>query len=548
MHLSRGTITTIRELVLNGSNTEHDDVFRCRDLDGVRSAIIVTPILARQQSAFAVWAGRLEKLSECSVNDGDEPISSMQNIPAGCLQRMRRLRLEVAIPGGMDRMLGIAGNLERIQFMPAPVLDDAGYTHYLEQLNDLMALLHDRELLPALKIVHVTPSFVSESGQKLRHLAMRKNLWAAALSHGGWRVQSDIPTFKFDMPFPAAWRWWWATRALGFTMSLKEARQFVSMCEERGVYPRIKDYVKGPIHIQTGGVGRTKLGTLPGTAIHGVWIHHGPTTNVTASLRLVTGDTKILSICLNSYSGSVGFLIPDSRPFMSVEAFMLDGPMPDHNLATFRYTNNLCASFMKGIQLANWNHLVNISLPALALQDQPVNGVSFVSSCRRHIGGYNMDVLEGLTSLKALSISQWLSCTKCKLDPAVSFESGLKTIPQNVEYVAISGQLGYFSAVITPRMGKYGGRLTRILRTNRSDVMVICDELYLVSFSTYPHAPDRKMILTMIVTDAERATIRALAGLAAQQPADLVAQQQADLVAQQEVEDAEAADDSDVEE
>lgn len=483
MNLLRSTIKTIRELSLNGSPTEHDDVFQCRDLAGVESAIIVSPIMPRQIATFSMWSRRLTRLRESAVREGEVAISSLANLAAGSLHRVNNLRLDVSIPTRFETMLSIARNLRRIQFLPEQLPGQEGYIDYLRQINELVALLQDSERLPALKILHITPCYISERQNKGPHQQMLQNIFAAALSHGGWRLQCYIPSSEPNVPYPAAWAWWWGTHGLGFTITLKEARQFVAACLERDIYPSMERYVKGPIHIQTGG-GTARMGTLPGTAIYGVWIHHGPTTDMTAALRLVTLDTKILSICMHSYWGCVGSLIPDALPYANVEGLLFDGPFPDHDARLFRYSNNLCVSFIKGIDLSKWTRLVNLTLPAFALQRGPVGGVPFISVCGMHIGGYDMHVLETLTTLKALSINQWFSCTECHLHPDVKFETGMTRIPPNVEYVAVSGRMGYHGEQIPEWMKFHAGELRRILQANRENVLVCCRRLYLERLST----------------------------------------------------------------
>lgn len=486
MNLSRSTIRTIRELSLNGTPTEHDDVFQFRDLANVQSAIIVSPIMPRQRAAFSMWSRRLTNLREIAVEEGQVAVSSLANLTAGCLHRVNNLRLDVSIPRGLESMLSIARNLQRIQFLPEQWPGQDGYIDFLQQVNELAALLHDRELLPALKIVHIAPCYISEYQDKVPHQQTIRNILGAALSHGGWRLESYIPSSESKIPYPAAWAWWWGTRGLGFTITLKEGRQFVSECQHRNIYPSLERYVKGPIHIQTGG-GTARMGTLPGTPIYGVWINHRPTTNITAALRLVTADTKILSICMNSYWGSVGSLIPDAFPYRNVEGLMFDGPSPARDATLFRYSNNLCVSFIKGIDLTGWTHLVNLSLPALALQREPVGGVPFISVCGFHIGGYDMDILAKLTTLKALAVTQWFWCTECHLHPDVTFETGLSRIPHWVEYVALSGRMGYYGEQIPEWMELYAGELKSILRANRESVLVSCGRLYLQRLSTDAH-------------------------------------------------------------
>lgn len=273
-------------------------------------------------------------------------------------------------------------------------------------------------------------------------------------------------------------------------MTLNEAHQFVSACQEKNVYPRLERYVNGPIHIQT--EGRTEcVETLPGTAIYGVWIDHGPTTDMSVALKLVTADTKILGISLKSYWGSVRSIVPDATPYGNVEGLTLDGPLPNHNATNhnatrFRYSNNHCISFINGIDLTHWTRLVNLSLPALALQHAPVDGIHFLSACVFHIGRYDMTVLERLTTLKALAITQWLSCTGCHIHPDVMFETGLARIPPNVEYISISGEIGYYEAEIPKWLDFHPAELRRILRINREDVLVCCGELYIVRLRMYP--------------------------------------------------------------
>lgn len=485
MHLSRPTVRTIREITLNGSSTEHDDVFQCRDLAGVRSAIIVTPILPRQRVVFGRWARRLHGLREDSVDEVDDPISSIGNLAAGCLQQVRNLRLNIALPERLDRMLSLARRLERIQLIPEQLESHDGYVRYLAQVTQLMCLLHDHQRLPSLKIVHIAPSFVSSLQEKIPHQEMLKKVWAAVFSHGGWQLVSSLPTAEISVPYPTAWGSWWATHGVGFTITLKEARQFVSACLNRNIQPRLHQYVKGPIHIQTGG-GTPEIGTLPGTAIYGVWIHHGPTTNITAALRLITPDTKVLVICLRSYSGSVGSLIPDARPYQSVQGLMFDGPFPSHDLAQFRYADNLCVAFIKAFQLPSWACLVNLSLPAVALQRGLTDGLPCLSLCGLHIGGYDMTVLSTLPTLKALAITQWLSCTGCKIHPCLTLEHGFLRLPRTVEYITLSGRMGYRGEKVPPRVLLYSEELHARLLANGMDLLLNCDELVAVRLGMYP--------------------------------------------------------------
>lgn len=180
-HLLPTTIRTIRHLILNGTEQDHNDMFRCRDLNNVARITIITPITDAQKFSFSRWARRLVDIREEGDYNciGMPTNSSLSDMPAGTLSRTQHIRLDICIPSGFERLLSVAHNLCHIEFLPAfNSVGADGIIEYTAQFETLLALLGDRETLPSLKLVHVLASTE-------RVLALS---WAAAHSHGGWKI------------------------------------------------------------------------------------------------------------------------------------------------------------------------------------------------------------------------------------------------------------------------------------------------------------------------------------------------------------------------
>lgn len=489
--LSPYTLQTIRHLTLDGLVTDHDEVFACRDLSGVVSTNIVTMIQPSQRAAFGRWASQLEYLGEDDMSDGEDTASSLSGVPAGSFQNLRALRMDVSLPLGIGSSLLIARNLRRIQFNPIyPQETHDEYLQYLMELEELLRIVSDRDNVPALKLVHVGPTPVTHQHQKVPHRQLMQKIWTAVHNHGGWKLECSLPETFGATEYPHAWEWWWSKPAWDLTITVKELAEFATACERRNLFPRLADYVKGRIHVQTsGGTPQLKNLSDANTVAYGVWVNHGPTTNITAALQLVTKDTRLLAICLQSYWGSVGALVPDSSPFQKVKSLLVDGPKPGHIARRFHYHENYGVAFIKGLDLKNWACLVNLSLSAIALQKGPENGVPHQSQCGLHIGSYDMQWLSELTTLKALTINNWFSCIDCCLADKANFQTGLTYVPANVEFVSIFGRLGYRGEVIPEWMKSYPALIRRILEQNRSDVLVSFRKMFLVRIGTDPHIP-----------------------------------------------------------
>lgn len=497
-NLSPSTIETIRHLSLNGLVSDHDEVFSHRDLSGVRpdlsgvvSATIVTMIQPSQRASFGIWARQLQSLREEDVCDGEDPDSSLSNIPAGWFDNLQELRLDVALPLGMENTLCFAQHLRRIQFLPTyPQNTEEEYMYYLGELNELLNLVSDTERVPALKILHIGPTNVSEAYQKVPHRQLMMNIWAAIHRHGGWKLECTLPETFLPMEYPDAWEWWWGRRAWDLTITVKEAKDFTYACEESNIYPRLADFVKGRIQVQTSG-GSPAMTTLTNAniVIYGLWIHHGATTNITAALKLLSSDTRLLAICLRSFWGSVGSLIPDATPYKQVEGLLIDGPSPGHLRRSFPYETNYGVAFVKALAVTNWSRLLTLSLPAMALQKAPKDGVPYVSQCGLHVGGYDMEWLAEISTLKALFITHWFSCTDCNLAVDANFDTGLTHVPSSVEFISISGRMGYRGEVVPEWVKLYPAELRNIMARNRLDVLVSFRKLFLARIGTHPHIP-----------------------------------------------------------
>lgn len=489
--LSTSTLQTIRHLSLDGLVMDHDKVFACADLSGVISANIMTMIQPGQRTAFGIWARQLESLVENDMADGEDPESSLSDVPSGSFENLHALRLDVSLPLQIESSLLIARNLHYIQFMPTyPQETEDEYLFYIRELEHLLRIVSDRNNVPGLKIIHVAPTAVTQQHQKIPHRQLMQSIWAAVHSHGGWKLQCSLPETFVRTEYPGAWEWWWSRRAWDLTITVKELAEFTAACERRNVFPRLADYVKGRIHVQTSG-GTPQLSNLTNanTVVYCVRVHHGPTTDLTTALKLVTNDTRLLAICLRSYWGSIGALVPDAYPFKRVKSFSMEGPPPGHISQPFHYHENYGVAFIKGLALKSWARLVTLSLPAIAFQKEPENGVPYRSRCGLHLGSYDMKFLSEITTLKALSITNWISCVECCLTDEANFQTGLTHVPSNVEFVSIFGRLGYRGEIVPEWMKSYPACLRQILEQNRSDILVSFKNLFLVRIGKDPHIP-----------------------------------------------------------
>lgn len=497
-NLSPSTIKTIRHLSLDGLASDHDEVFSQRDLSGVRpdlsgvvSATIVTMIEPNQRATFGIWARQLQSLREEDLCEGEDPESSLSNIPAGWFENLQELRLDVALPLGLENTLCFAKHLRRIQFLPTyPQSTAEEYMYYLGELNELLNLVSDTERVPALKVLHIGPTTVSETYQKAPHRQLMLNIWAAVHRHGGWKLECTLPETFLPMEYPHAWEWWWARRAWDLTITVKEAKDFTYACEENNIYPRLADFVKGRIQVQTaGGTPVMSALTNANIVIYGLWIHHGPTTDITAALKLVSSETRMLAICLRSYWGSVGCLIIDTTRYQELQGLLIDGPSPGHLRGSFPYETNYGVAFVKALAVTNWTRLLTLSLPAMALQKAPKEGVPYVSQCGLHVGGYDMEWLAEISTLKALFITQWFACTECNLAVDATFDIGLTHVPSSVEFVSISGRIGYRGEVVPEWVKSYPAELRDIMARNRFDVLVSFRKLFLTRIGTDDYIP-----------------------------------------------------------
>lgn len=466
MALRPSTVRTIRQLTLNGSETEHDDVFRCEDLEGVTAAVVVSPIADRQQAAFGMWARRLKDLTERRSRSGDLQ-SGLSGMGSGAIQQVQRLRLEISLPTGPPGdFFSWMSNLQRIEFIPQYDATIASqYLNYLSQFQVLLSLVADRSRFPALKIIQAAPAPINERYQKPAHQQLLETLWTSALTHVGWKLLCQKPPSGSSSRTRKSV---WDDLTWDFCITVKEFAHLARLCNEQDLYPRLDTFITGRIHVHTGG-GTVALGTLSDTAVHAVTIRHGRTTNMTAALQLITGDTRVLTIALARHWGSVGELIPSSTPYRRMESFRISGPLTTH---AGQYKNNYSAAFVRAVELPQWPRLASLSLPATALQKRPAPGTPYAAICGTHIGAYDMACFGALGGLRALSITQWTSCGNCYLDPDVAFGSQLEWVQGGVESVAISGRMGYYGAVVPGHIRTLAMHILAVLQENRRDVEV----------------------------------------------------------------------------
>lgn len=468
MTLHPSTVRTIRELTLNGSEAEHDDMFGCGDLEGVVSAVVVTRITDRQKGAFGVWARRLQRLSERKSSPGDQE-SSLSGMQRGAIEQLHSLRLEISLPTGLFSMVQ---NLRFIQFLPKYNTTSAiEYLDYVSELDHLLSLAADFSRFPALRLIQATPAPVIERFQKRAHLQLLITLWTSSHTHGNWKLLCQKPT---EPASSNTWKSHWDDLAWGFCVRVKEFAHLTGLCHQRNIYPRLRDFITGKIHVHTAG-GTVALGKLCDTAVYGVLIRHGNTTNMTAALQLITPDTRVLTIALERHWGSVGDHVATSIPYQRLEEFRITGPTP---ALPGDYTKNYSAAFIHAVDLPQWPALTTLSLPAIAFQKRAGPGIPYPALCGLHMRGYDMSLLSSLHNLRALWITEWTSCANCFLHPKVAFENCLQAIPSGVEYVGLSGRIGYYRDAIPKNIAKLAVHIVGVLQTNNPDVQADLADLW----------------------------------------------------------------------
>lgn len=478
--LTPSTLRTINHLVFNGTERHHDMIFGCPDLGAVVSATIIVRIAEHQRTAFGKWAERLIELTEeQNPWDDDETTSSFSDLPAGSIKNLHHLRLFISLPNQLGTLLSVAENLARIEYVPdfsEWAIEE--YQQYSQDLKKLLVLLRDQKMLPSLRLVRVAPDqVIGPEGLPIRSDIL-KALWRAMFSHGGWKLLAQKPSTGQQVDFPAAWASWWTDRAWDFFITTEEFETFAIGCQRRKIYPRLDQFISGRVHIQIFDTS-AQLGTLMQTVVYGVCIDHNARNDMTASLKVVTKDTRALSITLEEYSGPMCRNNPNSTPYHGVEALVIEGPNARPSQDRIPYLLNISAGLVKTMAVQEWRNIVNLSLPASAFEKVPVNGFSSemdYAACQRHIGSYDLEWLASCQTLKAIQITAWAGCQSCALEEEVSLEGGLRHLPPSIAFVLIGGYIAcpdplrvfwkhaVYSAIMDGLRGKGAGLVVNLGR------------------------------------------------------------------------------------
>lgn len=262
-----------------------------------------------------------------------------------------------------------------------------------------------------------------------------------------------------------AWGRYWLNQEWNLFITIEGFQYFVRDCMKWGIYPRITDFINGRVDIQVTG-GTVENGVLMDTEVYGLSIRHNETTDLSNALRVVTKDTRVIDVLMQTYWGGVSEIRPDSGPSKKVKGFAINGPGLGHIRRPYIYTDNHSAKHVHSLLLSEWSSLVNLSLPALAFQKATEGEVLGSTACGYHLGQFKMSWLAGIKSLKALTIKGWFSCIDCRLEPHVSFEYGMTFIPASVELLKITGHMMCIAE--TPDWMKlFAGNLIQLLRKKR---------------------------------------------------------------------------------
>lgn len=322
-YLQPATLDTIPHLTLNGNNTENNIIFGSTCFKGVISATLVTPITKGQIANFSHFVRGLSQLTE--LNDDDEEVTSLSTLPAGCLNRLHTLSLELSLPGNLSNLLNIPMYLTKLTYLPDVGFEDLErYQDHAHSVKSLLKMCSDRNMMPGLRLLHVHPGHSSNPMLRTTRVQILDGIWRAAGAHGGWKLFANMPDNSIRVPYPAAYEVYWSQKYWEFCMRPSEFESFKECCNSLVVYPHLDQFVSGKINLNI--VEAPPLGTLMGTCVDGLNIETDGEANLSGIFQLMNNHTTAITMKLIKCWGSVGSTKYSSNQFHRVTAMRIQGP------------------------------------------------------------------------------------------------------------------------------------------------------------------------------------------------------------------------------
>lgn len=422
-YLQPATLDTIAHLTLNGNNTENNIIFGSTNFKGVISATLVTPITKGQIANFSHFVRRLSHLTELSDAD-DEEVTSLSALPAGCLNRLHTLSLELSLPGNLSNLLNVSLYLTKLTYLPDVDFEDVEcYQDHAHSVKSLLKLCSGSTIMPGHRLLHVHLGNSSNPMLRTTREQILDSIWLAAGAHGGWKLFANMPDNSIGVPYPAAYEVYWSQKYWEFCMRPSEFEGFKKCCNSLVVYPHLDQFVSGKINVNI--VEAPPLGALTGTYIDGLNIETDGEANLCGFFQVMNKHTTAITIKLTKCWGSVGSTKYSTDQFHRVTAMRIQGPSTIESGVTRGYDENIVATLTSSLCLNNWNNLDNLSLPIQAFQAPSLNDAGSVvpsfAACGTDVGGYSLKWLSSCNSLRAMQFTDWAVCYECNLANDISF-------------------------------------------------------------------------------------------------------------------------------
>lgn len=479
-YLQPSTLQTVKDLTLNGTDTEKSIVFSSPNLRSVQSATLCGRIHRDQRAAFTRFVGQLRGLTEeQDIGDPDQLGSNLSFLPAGALSNLHVLRMELTIPFHIGSCLGFAKNLETIKFLPSfnsGTTDEdklADYKHFAADLVYLLENISDRNLLPSLRLVHAVLGMPTVTHQPLRH-SILESIWTAAAKHGGWRLFAGRTSTVPLKAYRTGWEDWWTEHATDLCLSVQEVELFSVWCERNNRFPRLDEFVVGRIHIHFP-IEFEAAGNFCATKIYGITLSLGSVPNLRNAVKFITADTRSIDISLETYWGDVPTVQFSPRQFHRIEALRITGPAARTSDTPLDFSHNLAAHILLTLSARNWDSLHALSIPATALQRTTPEqnlGEPDNAACGIHIGGYDLGWLAGCRVLESLHITEWSACHECDLEDDISLVAGFQHLPRHVKSVCVTGYFSCPAHLVHAWCERVVCEMNAVLRGRRRDSLV----------------------------------------------------------------------------
>lgn len=427
------TLRLIKDLYLNGTRTDLNNIGNSNDLTGVTKLTIVGTVMPAQQCAISRVARQLTEFTDNKEFGDGHRNSSTSSLSPGSFQNLQMMRLKnVLLPPIkilMANSQGIASFLRTITFLPYQF---EGPLHgnrptpdtYVSDTLTLLQILSDREFVPSLRLVQVAlQRGVGSDSMRLERISVLEGILASAATHGLWRLFAD-KTLRPGLRYRIGnWSCWCDNKRGDIFVTTEEVARFTIWCENNGHYPRWDDFVSVNVHlsVESTGSGVNKLDIAVLAQIRGVSVLPGKKLNLHDALGAVSKGTRCVVIQLQIMWGTVEGSQLDPARFQMVESLsILQASLEINNGGNATpggYWTNISLTAINYLSLPAWCNLRELTVPALALQrgyvDRHPDQSPTVASCGKHIPGYSFDWLAACTALQSLQIIDWDACATC---------------------------------------------------------------------------------------------------------------------------------------